>query len=99
MMVEGVISESKPKVRKVESDNENSDFKCYDMSYGKPVYVDIGRKLTEGNNPTLALPPNRSEEDKNNNNGDTRDGDGNISLRKSERIFKPPEQLGTVPFF
>ena len=26
-------------------------------------------------------------------------GDGNFSVRRSNRIFKPPDRLGCVPFF
>ena len=63
LMEEGTISEYKPKVRKMESDEDDSDFECYDRSEGKPVHVDIVREITEGNKPTLALLPNRSEED------------------------------------
>ena len=40
-MEEGIISKSKPKVRKVDLDEEDSDFECYDRSDWKTVYVDI----------------------------------------------------------
>ena len=53
-------------------------------------------EMAESNKPTLALLPNRSEEDEINNNGETLD---NFNLRRSNRIFKPPEQLGSVPYF
>ena len=98
-MEEGIISESRPKVRKAASDEENSDFKCYDRSEGKPVHVDVDKEMAESNKPTLALLPNRSEEDEFNNNGETRERDGNINLRRSNRIFKPPERLSSVPYF
>ena len=97
MMEKGTISESEPIVRKVESDEEDSDLDCSDKSEGKPVHVDIDKETTEGNKSTLALLPNRSDEVEVNNNGETRDGDGIISLRKSNRTFKPPERLGSVP--
>ena len=87
-MEEGIISEPKPRFRKVESDEEDSDFECNDKSEGKPVHVDIDKETTEGNKSTTALLLNRSEEDKNNINDETRDGDGNISLRRSNRRFK-----------
>ena len=80
MMEEGVISESKLRVRKVESDEEGSDFECYDKSDGKPVHVNIDKDLAVDNS-TLSLLPNRSEEDEINYKGETGDGDGNISLR------------------
>ena len=83
----------------MESDEEDSGFKCYDMSEGKPVHLDFDKETTEGNKSTLALLPNRSEEDEINKNGETRDRDGNINLRRSNRIFKPPERLGCVPYF
>ena len=98
-MEEGIISESKPKVRKVESDEEDSHFECFDKCEGEPVHVDIDKETTEGNKSTLALLPNRSEENQINNNGETRDGDGNISSRRSNRIHKPLEWLGSVPYF
>ena len=82
-MEEVFICEYKPKVRKVELDEEDSDFECYDRSEGKPVGVDIDNKITERNKATLAPLPNRPEEDENNNNGETRDRDGNITLRRS----------------
>ena len=37
-------SASKPKVRKVESDEDNSDFECYIKSDGKQVHVDIDKR-------------------------------------------------------
>ena len=99
MIEERIISESKPKARKVESDKEDSDFDCYDKCEGEPVHVDIDKETTEGNKSTLALLPNRSEENEINNNGETRHGDGNISLRRSNRIYKPLKWLGSVPYF
>ena len=81
-MIEGIISESQPKVQKVESNEKDSDFVCYDKSEAKRVHVNIDKETTERNKSTLALLPNRSEEDEINNNGETRDGDGNISLRR-----------------
>ena len=38
---EGTISASKPKVQKVESDEDESDFECHGRSDCKPVHVDI----------------------------------------------------------
>ena len=99
LMQEVLICDSKPKVRKVDSDEEDSDFECYDRSEGKPVNVDVDREITEGSKATLALLPNRSEEDEKNNNGETRDRDGNINLRRSNPVFKPSERLGSVPSF
>ena len=96
---EGIISKSKPKVRKVESDKEDRDLECYDGSDGKPVHVDIEKEVTEGNNATLALLPNKSEENEIHINGETRGEDGNISVRRSNRISNSPEQLGSVPYF
>ena len=83
---EGIISASKSIVRKVESDEEGKDFKCYSKSDEKPVHIDIDKEVTEGK-PTLALIPNRSEEYEINNNGETRGGNGKISVRRSNRIF------------
>ena len=96
---EGMISESKPEVWKVESDKEDSDFECYNNSEGKPVHVDFEKEVADRSKPTFALLPSRSEECKINNNSETRDGDGNISLRRSDRIFKPPEWFGSVSYF
>ena len=86
-MEEGIFSESRPKVRKVASDDDDSDFECYDRSKGKPVHVDVDKEMAESKKPTLALLPNRSEEDKINNNGETQDRDGNTNLRGSNRIL------------
>ena len=99
LVEKGIFSESKPKVRKVDSDEQDSDFGCYDRSKGNRVHIDVDKKLTEGNKPTLALLPNRSEEDESNNNGETRDRDGNFNLHRSNRRFKPPERLSSVPYF
>ena len=85
-----------PKVKSVE---EDSDFEWYNKSDGKPVHVDIDKKITERIIPTVALLPNRSEEDKKNNNCETRGEDGNISVRRCNRRLKPPERLGSVPNF
>ena len=43
-MEEGILSESKLKVLKVNSEKENSDFECTDRSEGKPVHVEIDKK-------------------------------------------------------
>ena len=97
LMEKGIISESISKVWKVDSDNEGSDFESHVRSEAKPVHIHI--PMAEVNKPTLALLPNRSEEDEINNNSETRDRDGNSNLRRSNRIFKPPERLGSVPYF
>ena len=98
-MEEWIVSESKPKIRKLDSDENDVEFECYDRSEGKPVHVDIVKKITEGNKPTLSLILNRSEEEESNNKNETRDGDGNIYLRRSNRIIKPLERLNSVPYF
>ena len=76
---EGIISKSESKGWKVESDEEDSDFDCYDKPDGKPVHVTIDKELAF-DKPTLALLPNKSEEDEIHSSGKTVDGDGNISL-------------------
>ena len=48
---ERFISESKPNVQKMDSDEEDSDFECYDRSEGKAVLVDIDKELTKEKNP------------------------------------------------
>ena len=73
LMEEGIVSESKPKVRKVNSHEEDSDLECYGRSKGKPENVDIDKEITEGKKPTLALLTDRSEEDKIKNTAETRD--------------------------
>ena len=89
---------SKPKVRKVESDEDDSDFECYNKSDGKPVHVDIDKVVTEGG-PALALLPNKSEEDERNMNVETIGGNGIISVCRSNGTFKPLDRLGSVPYF
>ena len=58
-MEEGITSASKPKVRKVESDEEDSGFECYNKFDGKSLHVDIDKEVTKGE-PTLAIILNRS---------------------------------------
>ena len=70
---EGFLSKSKPKVPKVESDEEDSNFECYDKSECKPVHVDVDKEIARSSHkdPTLALILNSSEEGELNNNGET----------------------------
>ena len=98
-MEEGIISESKSRVRKIESDEEDSGFKCFDKSKGKPVHVEVNKLTIEGNKSTLALLQNRSEKDEITNNGETRGGDGKINSRRSNRKFKSLERFGSLPYF
>ena len=93
---EGAISASKPKTRKVELDEDDREFECYNKSDGEPVHVDIDKKVTDGG-PPLALLLKKLEEEEINYNSETTDGDGNISAHKSNRMFKPPDRLGSVP--
>ena len=44
---EGTISTAKPKVRKVESDEDKSGFEGYNKSDDNPVHVDIDKEVTE----------------------------------------------------
>ena len=83
LMEGGIISKFKLNVRKVDSDEEDSNFECYDRSEKKPVHADFDKELTEGNKPTLAMLPKKSEEDEIINSGETRDRDGNMNLRRS----------------
>ena len=93
---EGTISASKPKVQKMDSDEDESSFECYNKSDGKPLHVDIDKEVTE-RGPALALLPNNLEEIY--NNGETKGGNGNISVHRSNRTFKPPDRLSSVPYF
>ena len=95
---EGTISASKPKVRKKESEEDDNEFECYTKSEGKPVHVDIDKEVTEGRE-ALALLPNKSEEEEIINDRETMGGDGNISVRRSNRIFEPPDRLGSEPYY
>ena len=101
LIEEGIISKSKPKVRKVDLEEEDSHSNCYDRPKEKPVHIDIDidKEIAAGNKLTLALLLNRSEENEINNSGETRGRDGNVNLRRSNRIFKPSERSGTVPYF
>ena len=56
------------------------------------------KKYSEKNKRTEVLLPNRLEEDDINKSGETRDTEGNINLRRSNRLLKPPERLGSVPY-
>ena len=82
-MEEEVISESRPKVRKVASDDNDKDFECYDRSQGKLAHGDVDKDIAESNKPTLVLLPNRSEEDEINNNVETHYRDDITNLRRS----------------
>ena len=95
---ERTFSESKPKVRKLESDEDDSGFEFYIKSDGKSVHVDIDKKVTEGGS-SLALLWSRSEEEEMINNGETIGGNSNISIRRSNRAFKPPDRLDSVSYF
>ena len=44
---EGISSEAKSKVHKVESDGEDTDLEFYDKSDDKPVHFNIGKEITE----------------------------------------------------
>ena len=68
LMKEGIISECKLMVQKLESDDEQSDFEGYDKSNGNPLNFGVDKELAV-NKPTLALLSNISEEDEVNNNG------------------------------
>ena len=65
---EGITSVSKPKARKVECDEDDSKFYCYNKSDGKPIHIDIDKEVTE-RGPALALLPNESKEKEIKNNG------------------------------
>ena len=95
---EGTFFTSTLNVRKVEYDEANSDFECNNKSEGKPVLVDIDKEFIEGG-PAPALLPSKSEEDEINNSGETMGGNGSFSVRRSNRTFKPPDRLGSVPYF
>ena len=97
-MEEGTISASEPKVRKVESDKEDSDFECYNKSDGKPVHVDIDKEATEAE-PALTLLPNRPQDEELNNNVEIMGGNGNISVRRSNRSLETPDRPVSVPYF
>ena len=100
---EGIISESKPKVQKVESDDEYSDFDCCDKSDGKPVHAYVIKEVTgsSGKEPTVAPSSKISEEV--NNNSETGVGidnwDGNTRVRRSGGKLKLPERLVSIPCF
>ena len=58
----------------------------------------MDKEITE-RDPILALLPNRSEEKEIGSNDETRGGIDKISVRRSNRKFKAPERLGSVPYF
>ena len=66
-----------------------------DENAWQPVHVNIDKEVAEGG-PALALLPNKSEEEEITNNCGTLGGNGNISVRRSNRTFKPPDRLGGV---
>ena len=58
---EGIFSESKSKVLKVQSEDEDGDLERYHESDGKPVRVDVDKESTGSSQkePTLTLLPNK----------------------------------------
>ena len=50
----------KGRVRKVESDEDDSDSESYKKPDGKPVHVDVDKKVTDGG-PALALLRNKKK--------------------------------------
>ena len=62
---EGTISASKRRVRKIESDEDYSDFEGYKKSSGKSVHVDIDKEVTE-RGLALVLLSNKTEEEQKN---------------------------------
>ena len=95
---EGTFFTCKLNVRKVEYDEANSDFECNNKSEGKLVHVDIDKEFIEGGQ-APALLSSKSEEEEININGETMVGNGIFSVRRSNRTFKPPDRLGSVPYF
>ena len=97
---EGIVSESTLKVRKVKTDERDSDFECYDKSYRKPVHVDVDKETTGSSQreTTLAL----LEEEKISTTTVTqvlRMVIGIVILAyASNRKFKLPKRLGSVPY-
>ena len=73
-MEERIISKSQPRLRKVASNDKDSDLECYDRSECKLVYVDVDNEVAENSKPTLALVLKKSDEDEVNNNDETRIG-------------------------
>ena len=76
---DGIIADSKPKVRKVQADDENSDFECYEQFDRQPSNVDVDEEVTGSSekNWRKRLFRKNSEEEKVNNNGEM--GVGNDS--------------------
>ena len=60
---ESVITESKLKMRIVESEDRDGDFECYNKSVGKLVRADRdkGFTRTDEGTPPLTLLPNKSD--------------------------------------
>ena len=77
---EGIIPKFNPKVRKVESEDEDSNFECYNKSNGKPLHVDVDKQTSgsDERNSTLVVLLNRREENKINNNGEIGVGSKNL---------------------
>ena len=97
---ERTISASKSKIRKVESNENESDFDCYNKKQQEARTCRHRQRshFTE-RRPALALPPNKLEEQEINNNGETKGGNGNISVRRFNPTFRPPDRVGYLLFF
>ena len=83
------FSESKPEVRKLESDEEGSDFECFDKSDGNLLNVDIDNEVAERYKPLPALLPSRSEEDENNNKNRSRTATLSVNMADKNLVEQP----------
>ena len=91
VMEKRIISESKMNVRKVEK-------RCRMLrQVRRKAGTRQHRQRTSQDKPTFALVPNTPVEEELNINSDTGVGDNDISLRRCNRIIKPPKHLGSVP--
>ena len=95
--------EAESKVRKVEPEDQDSDFECYNESHSKLVHVEVDEEITGRNEKrfALALLPKKLKEHKINNFSEIGVGtkilDGSFSVRITSKEYRPPESLGIIP--
>ena len=100
---EGIISESEPKVLKVQF--RDSEFHCHSKSDGKAVHVDVDNEFTEDNGKSCGF---RFATEKINENETSFKCDigtqkinskGLISVQRSNRKLIPVKRWGISPYF
>ena len=86
---DGLLANSRPKVGKIESKDEDSDFDCNIESDGKPAYADVDKEFrrTDEKLSCSWFSPNKSNADDLYNNGEIGVGNYIINGNSGEQII------------